>query len=95
MKELLAATALPDMIRTIPDVGVDDTVTHTLPPAVVIRLIHRHNRAKFGRIFGADRAALKKFWQSLLSSDDGKEFQALHPDLKDNPPKIWKPRCQP
>ena len=30
MKALLAATALPSMIRTIPDVGVDDTVTHTL-----------------------------------------------------------------
>ena len=32
MKELLAATALPSMIRTIPDAGEDDTVTHTLPP---------------------------------------------------------------
>ena len=75
------------MIRTIPDVGADDTVTHTRPPTAVIRLIHRHNRAKFGRIFGTDRAALKKFWQSLLSSDDGKEFQALHPDLKDKTPE--------
>ena len=75
------------MIRAIPDAGEDDTVTHTLPPAVVIRLMHRHNRAKFGRIFGTDRAALKKFWQSLLSSDDGTEFQDLHPDLKANAPE--------
>ena len=29
MKELLAATALPTMIREIPDAGDDDTVTHT------------------------------------------------------------------
>ena len=58
MKELLAATALPTMIRTIPDAGEDGTVTHTLPPSVLIRLIHKHNRAKFGRIFGTDRAAL-------------------------------------
>ena len=75
------------MIRNIPDAGDDDTVTHTLPPTALIRLIHRPNRVKFGQIFGTDRAALKKFWQSLLSSDDGTEFQALHPDLKDKTPE--------
>ena len=87
IKELLAAAALPTMIRKIPDAGEDDTVTHTLPPTALIRLIHRHNRVKFGQIFGTDRAALKKFWQSLLSSDDGTEFQDLHPDLKDKTPE--------
>ena len=48
--------------------------------------MHR-NRVKFGQIFGTNRAALKKFWQSLFSSDDGTEFQALHPDLKDKTPE--------
>ena len=61
MKELLAATALPTMIREIPDAEPDDTVPHTLPPTVLIRLIHMHNRVKFGQIFGADKAALKLF----------------------------------
>ena len=94
-EELLAATALPTMIREIPDAGDDDTVTHTLPPTALIRLIHMHNRVKLGQIFGTNRAALYQFWRSLLSSDDGREFQQLHPDLKDKTPKICKPRFQP
>ena len=80
IKELLAATALPTMTREIPAAGDDDTVTHTIPPTALIRLIHMHNRVKFGQIFGTNRAALYKFWRSLLSSDAGREFQQLHPD---------------
>ena len=79
MHKLLAATSLPKMIQEVPHERGEYTVAHTLPPTEVIRLIHSHNRAKFGHIFSADTVRLKEFWRSLFDSDDGREFQQLHP----------------
>ena len=48
----------------------------------MVRLIHSQNRAKFGQIFGADQATLKRFWETLFTSDEGREFKNLHPTLR-------------
>ena len=53
LRKLLAVTSLPKMIQAVPHTKGEDTVTHTLPPVGLIRLIHTHNRTKFGQIFGA------------------------------------------
>ena len=53
LKKLLAVTSLPKMIQAVPHTKGEDTVTHTLPPTDLVRLIHTHNRRKFGQIFGA------------------------------------------
>ena len=87
LKDLLAATALPEMIQNIPHTLGEDTVTHHLRPTDLIRLIHTHNRAKFGQIFTADPVALKKCWRSLFASEDGREFQQLHPGLRNKSPE--------
>jgi len=81
LKTLLAETGLTKIIEKVPHRPDEFTVTHTLRPTKLIRLIHRHNRDKFGRIFSADPVFLKEFWRSLFSSEDGKEFQQLHPSL--------------
>ena len=60
MKDILAATTLPKMIQEIPHTTGEDTVTRTLRPTDLIRLIRSHNRVKFGQIFGADPVALKQ-----------------------------------
>ena len=78
------------MIREIQDAGHEDTVKHTLHPTDLIRLMHWHNRVKFGRIFGTNRVALYNVWRSLLSNDDGREFQQLHPDLTEKAPDDLK-----
>ena len=80
---MLAETALPRMIQEVPHEVGEYTMTHHLPPTEVIRMIHSNNRRKFGTIFGADKMQLEQFWSGLFDSDDGKEFQKLHPTLKD------------
>ena len=87
MQLLLDTTSLPTMIQEVPHVNGEDTVTHTLPPTEVIRLIHSHNRLKFGQIFSADTVRLKEFWRSLFSSDDGREFKQLHPVFRNVSPE--------
>ena len=71
------------MIQEVPHEVGEYTMTHHLPPTEVIRMIHSNNRRKFGTIFGADKMQLEQFWSGLFDSDDGKEFQKLHPTLKD------------
>ena len=88
LRKLLAATSLPEMINEVQHAKGEDTVTHTLRPTDLIRLIHTKNRAKFGQIFGANPVKLKEFWRSLIDSDDGREFQQLHPVLKTAAPKV-------
>ena len=72
IRDLLAATSLPEMIHKVHHGLGDGTVTHTLPPTDLIRLIHSHNRTKFGQIFTADPVFLKKFWRSLFDSEHGR-----------------------
>ena len=87
MKEILSDTNLPKMVQAVPHAKGENTVTHTLPPTELIRLIHTHNRAKFGQVFSADPVALRKFWRSLFASEDGREFQQLHPGLRNKSPE--------
>ena len=87
LKQLLAATALPKMIREVPHQKGERTITHLLRPTDLFRLIHSRNRHKFGQIFGASRTALKSFWTSLFASEDGREFKALHPSLRAKDPE--------
>ena len=88
MKDLLAATSLSKMIQKVRHgLGEEDPVTHTLPPTGLIRLIHSHNRTKFGQIFTANPVFLERFWRSLFDSEDGREFQQLHPGLRNKTPE--------
>ena len=68
---LLADTALPKLVRPVPHEPREKTITHHLRATDLIRLIHSHNRRKFGLIFGADKAALKWFWECLFSTEVG------------------------
>ena len=81
--EMLAETVLPKMIQEVPHEDGEHSMTHHLPPTEVIRMIHRNNRDKFAAIFTANKDTLELFWSELFKSDDGKEFQRLHPALKD------------
>ena len=87
--ELLAETALPDMIQEIPISSGSDppAITHHLPPSEIIRMIHGQNRKKFGTIFGANKASPTSSWAALFSTDDGKEFKSLHLILRDRSPE--------
>ena len=87
MRDLLAATSLPEMIQKVHHGLGDGTVTHTLPPTDLIRLIHKHNRTKFGQIFTADPVFLEGFWRDLFDSEDGRDFQQLHPGLRNRTPE--------
>ena len=87
LKHLLAETALPKLVREVPHTKGEDTITHLIRPTELIRLIHSHNRRKFGQTFNADQAALKQFWTSLFASEDGREFKNLHPSLRDKSPE--------
>ena len=87
LRDLLAATSLPEMIHKVHHGLGDNTVTHTLPPTDLIRLIHSHNRTKFGQIFTADPVFLEGFWRDLFDSEDGRDFQQLHPGLRNRTPE--------
>ena len=91
LKQLLAETALPKMIREVPHRKGERTITHLLRPTDLIRLIHGRNRRKFSQIFGAGRTALKSFWTSLFASEDGREFKALPPSLRAKDPEELQP----
>ena len=88
MRELLAETALPKLIREIPHEEGEDTITHLIRPTDLIRLIHSSNRRNFGHVFGANPVTLKRFWESLFASEDGREFNNLHPTLKNKDPAV-------
>ena len=75
------------MVEALPHIRGEATVTHHLRPSELLRLLHSHNRRKFGHIFGTDRAALKSFWEGLFGSPDGQYFKRLHPTLRDKSPK--------
>ena len=85
--ELLAETALNAMVLEVPHERGEYHITHHLPPSNVIKMIFSYNRKKFGTIFGADKVKLKRFWSDLFSSDEGKEFQRLHPNLTGRTPE--------
>ena len=87
MRDLLAETVLPKLVREVPHETGSCTITHLIRPTDLIRLIHSYNRPKFGQIFGADPAALKRFWESLFASEDGREFKDLHPTLRAKDPE--------
>ena len=72
LKDLLATTALPKLVRAIPHAEGEYTVTHHIRPTDLIRLIHSSNRHKFGHIFGANPVTLKQFWEELGASEDGR-----------------------
>ena len=87
--KLLAETALPKTIRKDPqtDDNPGQMITHHLPPTNVIRLIHSYNRRKFAHIFGANKSKLEAFWSGLFRTDEGKQFKALHPILREKEPE--------
>ena len=85
--DLLAETALPKLVRAIPHGRGEKTITHHLRPTDLVRLIQSQKRRKLGQIFGANRETLKWFWESLLASDDGREFKNLHPTLRAKDPE--------
>ena len=68
---LLADTALVKIVRPVPHEPNEKTITHHLRPSDLIRLIHSHNRRRFGLILGADKATLKSFWEFLFSTEVG------------------------
>ena len=81
--ELLAETALAKTVRPVPHEPGEKTITHRLRPTDLIRLIHSRNRRKFGLIFGAGRANLASFWESVFSTGDGQEINKKnHPTLR-------------
>ena len=79
--ELLAETALPNMIQDIPIPHGSDplAITHHLPPSEIIPMIHGQNRKKFCTIFGANKANLKSFWTSLFQRTMAKSSRASTP----------------
>ena len=87
LMQLLAETALPKMVQSVPHERGEKTITHHLRPSDVIRLIHKHNRRKFGQIFGANRTDLIWFWEGLFATDPGREFKSLHPILVTKSPE--------
>ena len=67
---LLADTALAKLVRPVRHEPNEKTIAHHLRPTDLIRLIHSHSRRRFGLIFGAVKANLKSFWESLFSTED-------------------------
>jgi len=49
-------------------------------------LIYNHRRTQFGRICVASRRIIKRSWEGLFASPDGRDFKQLHPSLKDKTP---------
>ena len=88
--ELVSLTGLDKMVRPVPHAKKEKTITHHLRPTDLIRLIHRCNRRKFGKIFGTNKAELKAFWESLFSTEEGREFKELHPALRLQQPEDLK-----
>ena len=78
LMDLLKTTELPKLIEAMPHEKGTDCVTHCLRPSSLIRLIYNHNRTQFGRIFGANQRKIKRFWEGLFASPDGRDFKLLH-----------------
>ena len=85
--DLLAETALPKLIQKVLHEPGEKTLTHHLRPSDLIRLIHTHNRRRWGHIFGANQATLEEFWTRLFASEDGRNFKHLHPLLRPKAPQ--------
>ena len=88
--DLLSLTGLDKMVRPVPHAKKEMTITHHLRPSDLIRLIHCRNRTKFHKIFGTNKAELKAFWESLFSTEEGREFKELHPALRLQQPEDLK-----
>ena len=84
---LMADTALVEMIEKVPHEPGLTTLTHHLRPSALIKLIHRHNRRRWGRIFSANKELLKDFWTDLFAQPDGEDFKNLHPILRGKTPE--------
>ena len=88
--DLLSQTGLDTLVRPVPHAKKEKTITYHLRPTDLIRLIHSRNRKRFGKIFGANKTELKAFWESLFSTEEGREFKELHPTLRLQQPEDLK-----
>ena len=68
--------------------GFQDIITHidggsvseVLRPSSLLRLLQ--TSTSFKQMFGADETRLLEFWSSLLGSEHGRKYHALHPHLR-------------
>ena len=85
--DILADTALVKMVQNIPHEQGQPTLTHHLRPSDLIKLIHKHNRSRWGRMFYAYKEQIEEFWTGLFSQPDGQDFKQLHPILRGKTPE--------
>ena len=89
LRDLLAATALPKMIKGIPHATGEETVTHILCPTDLIRFIDSHIPDQVRHdLRGGPSEAQGVVAISIFASPDGQDFKQLHPALGTRTPNI-------
>ena len=74
---------LGDLIRRIDG---DGGVSCMVLPSTFSRWFHSIDRPKFLNMWGADANILERFWTSLLSSQEGREYRQIHPGIRNKTP---------
>ena len=74
---------LGDLIRRI---NGDGGVSCMVLPSTFSRWFHSIDRPKFLKMWGADATILERFWTSLFSSQEGREYRQMHPGIRNKTP---------